>query len=352
MSKSLIAVPLGAVLLGAAFLAARPRAPEPGAAPRPARPPEKFGCDPPAGESHAAPPRPAAAAIPFSEVERELRRRAADTARLNELQDYLASGLAEGRISASQIVELFRAEADPAVLDLLQGVLALNPEAADEPGILDAFLRFASADASRDRRQAALAFLSSAWDKDGRVRHALFEVGRRDPDEGLRLAALSALQGYAAKNGEHAGAVNAGLLALAQGESQGEVRAQALSALTMSAAGEESLRQLASYAGDPTPAVRLAAAERLAEAPSPHQGVAARALEEALARETESGAKPFLLGALVRAGAPAEAIRRAGAKDPELWADAEEYVTILSRGTLDWEAIAAEKARLEAARAK
>lgn len=306
------------------------------------------GCDHTLAEPAAAPPF---LAVPLPELQREVRKRAKGVADLNELQDYLSGGLATGAITPDRIVELFRNETDAAVLDVLQGVLALHPELADGPGILEAFLHFATADSSRERRLAAIAFLGNAWDKDGRVRQILLGMGGGDPDPSIRMTSLATLQAYAQKNGEQAAAVNGGLLALARRDQDGEIRAQALQALTPEAAGEDAVRHLGAFVADPAACVRLAAADKLAQVPATQRFLALSLVEQALSRETETANKQLLLVGLVRLGGSVDVLRRASA-DPDLRADAEEYLAILQVGGLEWETVAAEKAKREAARTK
>jgi hypothetical protein len=267
---------------------------------------------------------------------------------LNALQERLTAGLAAGTISGRDLVELFRSEADPAALDVIQGVLAVHPEAADEPGVVEAFVAIARADSLKARRQAAVAFLGNAWDKDGTVREALFAVARADSDVELRLPAIAALRDYATKNVAET-VVRSGLLELAARDGDGEMRAQALSAVDLGSADARVVQELAGFLSDPSPSARLAAAERLGESPAETRGVAVAALEEALGREPEPGIKQLLLAGLARAGA-LEPLRRAAARDAGIRPDAEEFVALLERGLDDWSRILEEKSRLESAR--
>jgi hypothetical protein len=306
-------------------------------------------------EPEARPPRPAAEGVPAETARAELRAEAPDgPEELNALQARLSRGLAEGDLTAEAILDRFRAETDPVVLDLLASVLASDPEAADQPGVLEAFLDLARSDALAARRQAAIAWLGSAWDRDGRVREALFGIARAEADAPLRLTALGTLQVYATKNHDQAAAVNAGLLDFARSESAGEMRAQALASLEMRSAGEEAVGPLAAFLADPSPEARRASADKLGEAPPEARRAAFAALERALEREADPVLRPALLYNLVRAGRAeaAEALRRAAGRHPELRPHAEDYLALLAREDLEWEHLAREKAELEFARAK
>jgi hypothetical protein len=328
-----------------------------GGEPRPPAHREHPACahPPPEARPAPAPEEKARAADDLETLRSELRRAASDrVVQLNRLQDFLTVSLAEGKLSAAQILEMFRTETDAATLDVLQGAISANPEAADAPGVVDAFVRFAQADADPARRQAAIAFLGSAWDRDGRVREALLGLARDERDPSLRMSALGTLQAYSIKNQEHAGTVNAELLALVRREQDGDVRAQAIGAVEVRSAGPETVRTLAAHLSDPSPAARLASADKLGDAPPASRTDAVAALDRALEREAESGVKALLLFSLVRAGraSAADALRRAAARDPELRADAEDWLAVLGRGHSDWAELSREKASLEAARSR
>ena len=126
--------------------------------------------------------------------------------------------------------------------------------------------RSARADANTARRQAAIAFLGTAWDKDGRVRETLFGVARTDGDLSMRLSALGTLQAYAVKNHDQAGAVNAALLDVARADGNPDLRAQALSSVEIRGAKDETVRQLASFLDDPSPAARMASSDQIGRA--------------------------------------------------------------------------------------
>lgn len=270
---------------------------------------------------------------------------------LNALQERLVAALAAGSLTGRELVEMFRRETDPAALDVIQGVLALHPEAADEPGVVEAFVAIARADSLKARRQAAVAFLGGAWDKDGSVREALFAAARADSDPELRLPAIAALRDYATKNTAEA-VVRAGLFELAARETDGEMRAQALSAVDMTSVDPRAVQELAGFLYDPSPSARLAAAERIGESPPGARVAAVDALEEALGRESEAGIKQLLLAGLARAGGRGalEPLRRAAARDAGIRPDAEEFIALLERGLEDWSRILEEKSRLESAR--
>ncbi len=344
-----------AVLLGAAYLAGRAGAGEEPAPPR--KHDHAAACvHPPADPAPVvAPGEKEKAAVQLRDLQADLRKVASNrTAQLNDLQNFLSNNLAEGKISALQVLDMFRTETDAATLDLLQGVLAANPEAADQPGVLDAFLTFAASDPDPARRLTALAFLGSAWDKDGRVREALFAAARPGGDLETRLTALGTFQAYAAKNRGQAESVNSGLLDLAKADPNADIRAQALGAVEIRSAGEAIVLRVSEFLLDPGPAARLAAAERLGDAPPETQRAVVQAVDAALARETEEGVKHLLLVTLVKAGraGAADLIRRAGDRDPSLRQDASEYLAALQKGYSDWADLERVKADLEGARAR
>jgi len=350
------AVPLtaGAALLLGSYLAGRAGTPAPHPravethAHRCAHPPPETRPDP-------TPEEKSRATDQLRELRADLRRVAANRpAQLNELQNFLSANLAEGKITAAQVIEMFRSETDAAALDVLQGVLAANPEVADAPGILDGFLSLAREDRDPARRQSAVAFLGSAWDRDGRVRDALLSLAQAGNDEAVRLAALGTLPAYAAKNRDQAEAVNAGLLDLARREPTAEMKAQALGALGVHGASERVFLEVSHFLVDASPGARFAAAEKLGDAPPVLRPHALGALDQALAREREPGVRQLLLLSLVKAGRSdaSELLRRAALRDPELRPDAEEYLVVLGKGYVDWSDILREKAALESARAR
>jgi hypothetical protein len=350
-----IALPLtaAAALALGGYLAGRAGGPETPAPPTSAKPHARCAHPPPELRAEPAAEEKARAADRLQELQAEFRRVAAERpAQLNALQNFLAANLAEGKIGAAQVLEMFRSETDAAALDVLQGVLAANPEAADRPGILDAFLAIAREDGDPDRRRAAVAYLGAAWDRDGRAGDALLALAGPGGHEALRRAALGTLPAYAAKHPERAEALNAGLLDLARREPDGELRAQALGAVGVHAAPERVFRELAPFLADAAPGARFAAAEKLGDAPPAFRPAALEALDRALAREPEPGTRQILLLSLVKAGRGEAAglLRRAASNDPGLRADAEEYLSVLARGYVDWSDILREKSLLEAAR--
>ena len=346
--RTALAVLAAAALFLLGFAAARARGPEE-PPPRPARRPETPR---PREEAPAQPPAPVPAA-PASPGEQAVAP-PGRAPQLNDLQNYLAANLAEGKITADQVVAMFRTETDASTLDLLQGVLTANPEAADRPGVLDAFLALARDDASAARRQAAIAFLGSAWDKDGRVRDALFGLARSGSDASIRMSALGTLPSYAVKNHEQAAAVNTALLEIARTDADADLRAQAISSVGLRGAKEETLRQVAFSRDAPAPAAGRASADRRGDAPPEARLAAIEALDRSLARETEPGVKALMLASLVRAGRGGAlgALERVIGRDAALRADAQDYAAILRRGVADWSDIAREKADLEEARRK
>lgn len=358
MQQGLLGAIAGAAILFGAFLAGRAsgRSDEPAPVPPVRKAPAAHAeCAHPPAEppKTISPEERSTAAGELKKLQADLRQVASDrTAQLNSLQNFLGAGLAEGKITSDQILEMFRTETDPATLDLLQGVLAANPEAADRPGVLEAFLRFATGDPDFARRQCAIAFLGSAWDKDGRVRDALLEMAGGQGDLALRLTAIGTLPAYAVKNRAQVEAVNAGLLVLARKDGNADVRAQALGAVEIRSANEAAVRQIAESLLDPAPAPRLAAAERLGETPPELRRAVLPSIESALARETQEGVKHLLLASLVRAGRAdaADALRRAAARDPDLRPHAEDYLAALQKGHSDWSEIERIKADLEVAR--
>jgi hypothetical protein len=295
----------------------------------------------------------AQAAVRLRDLQAELRKAVENRpAALNDLQNFLLSALAEGRLSASQVLEMFRTEQDGATLDVLQGTVAAVPEAADAPGVRDAFERIARSDGVPERRQAAIAFLGGASDGDGRIRRTLLSLAESDGDLSVRLTALGALGGYSQRNEGQAAAVNAGLLEIARPATAGDdVRTQALSSVEVRRADGETLRRLSELLSDPSSAVRLASAERLGDVPPSLRDATVSALEGALSREPNGAIKSHLLASLVKAGRGESlpALERA-VRDPQLREDALDYLQILRAGHVDWSEIAHEKSKRDAAR--
>lgn len=271
---------------------------------------------------------------------------------LNALQEFVVSALGEGRLSPAELIEMFRSETDAAVLDVLQGSLALQPEAVEAPGVKEAFLEIARAEGLAARRQAAIAFLGTAWDRDGRVLDALVGLARAGETGEIRLCALGALASYAVKNAERSADVNAALLDVAARPAPDEIRQQAVASLDIRSAGEAAVRRLTGFLADASPEVRGAAADKLGQAPPECRAEALAALEAALNREGDPILRRSLLDNLVRCGRgdAAGALERLVARSPDLKADAEEYLAVVRAGHADWEEILDQKGRLEARR--
>lgn len=271
---------------------------------------------------------------------------------LNALQEFVVAALGEGRLSPAQLIEMFRSETDAAVLDVLQGSLALQPEAAEAPGVKEAFVEIARAGGLAARRQAAIAFLGTTWDRDGRVMDALVGLARAEGAGEIRLSALGALASYAVKNAERSADVNAALLDVAARPAPDEIRQQAVASLDIRSAGEAAVRRLSGFLADTSPEVRGAAADKLGQAPPERRAEALAALEAALNREGDPVLRRSLLDNLVRCGRgdAAGALERLVARSPDLKADAEEYLAVVRAGHADWEEILDEKGRLEARR--
>jgi hypothetical protein len=255
-------------------------------------------------------------------------------------------------MSPAELVEMFRSETDAATLDVLQGALALQPEAAEAPGVKEAFLEMALAEGPPARRQAAVAFLGTVWDRDGRALEALLALARTEGPGDLRLSALGALASYAVKNADRSGPVQAALLDVAARPVPDEIRQQALLSVDVRSADEAVVRRLAGFLADASPEVRRSAAEKLGEAPPERRATALSALVAALDRETEPTLRRALLDNLVRCGRgeAADVLERLAARSPDLRTDAEEYLALVRAGYADWDEILDRKERLEAGR--
>jgi hypothetical protein len=353
--RPLVVVPVGVALVLVAYGLGRVSPPEPH---RPARShscregkPAEIEVPAPVFKPEVREEDRAQAAARLRELQVELRKAVENRpAALNDLQNFLLSALAEGRLSAAQVLEMFRTEQDGAALDVLQGAVAAVPEAADAPGVRDAFEKIARTDGSLERRQAAIAFLGGASDGDGRVGRTLLSLAEGDGDLSVRLTALGALAGYSQRNGDHAAAVNAGLMEIARPASNGDdVRTQALSSLEIRRADEGMVRRLSEFLSDGSSAVRLASAERMGDVPPAVRGATVAALDGALAREGNGAIKSHLLASLVKAGRgeAAGVLERAAARDPQIREDALDYLQILRAGYVDWSDILAEKDKIQ-----
>ena len=274
--------------------------------------------------------------------------------RLNDLQELLALQLADGRTSAIQVLDLIRAERDPAVLEVYIGALQQNPDASNAPETVRAFQQMADADAAPERRRAALQFLAGAWDRDGAVRGTLLRLAKDEPDPAVRHSALASLKEYGVKNHEAAAAVNGELLAIARGASADDFRAQAILSLALRDADEAGVRDVASLLQDRSIDVRLSAADALGDVRAEHRAAAVQQLDAAIAREGDAAARAAMMLSLVRAGRAdaAAALERVAERDPVLRQDALDYAQILKSGEQDLARIMDEKQRLEAKRAK
>lgn len=274
--------------------------------------------------------------------------------RLNELQALLTSALKNNTLTPMAVVSMFKDETDASVLDVLQGVLAAHPEYAMQPGVTDAFAAIAQTDPNTVRRQTAIAYLGNAWDKDGKVKDVLMGIIRDGQDVSTKMSALGTLKAYTAKNWMQADAVSEQLLKIAQNDRNADVRAEAVNALDIQMGGEKAAAPLLTFLGDEQPMVRLAAAEKLGSAAPTARPAVVNALEQAIGRETESHVKEIMLANLVKAGRgdAVAVLDRMAKSDTAIKADAQDYLTILRGGYVDWTDISRMKGEMEESRGR
>ena len=272
--------------------------------------------------------------------------------RLNELQALLNTALKNGSLSSMGIVGMYKEETDQSILDVLQGVLAANPDYANAAGVTETFTEMARTDQNASRRQTAIAYLGTAWDKDGKVKDTLIEIARNGKDIGLRMCALGTLKAYLVKNWTQTEAVTTQLLSVAQNDKNEDVRAQALYSMEIHTGGEKAAMSVLGFLQDSQPVVRLATAEKLGDAAPTARPAVVNALEQAIAQEKESHVKKIMLANLVKAGRSeaASALERVATTNTELKADAQDYLSILKGGYTDWTDITRLKGDMEESR--
>lgn len=180
--------------------------------------------------------------------------------------------------------------------DETMGEIRANPPVADDPEVVNAFLRTARGPGSEERRRVAIAFLGGAWDQTGEVRRVLLDLARSDPSERVRLSAVVAFQEYTIRNFGVAEEVNRELLALAAASGV-KLRAAALESLDMFQASEATVSAMRAYEADPSPEVRAAVYEKLGDQR------ALPALEAAFAREVDEPVLRRIVIAVARAAA-------------------------------------------------
>jgi hypothetical protein len=238
------------------------------------------------------------------------------------------------------MLERIRVENDVAVLDVLMGVLKENPPVANEPEVVQSFLRMAQETASEDRRQVALAFLGGAWDQNGDVGRLLLDLSRAEPSPRVRLSALAALEEYTIRNPAGAEAVNGELLAIASAAPP-LVRSASLRSINMGEAGAGTVRGVIGHTEDPAVEVRICAYERLGESKADFRGMVLSALEVALERERDEVGLGQAVTALVKAGRAEAlpALRRMAHRNSPVQEEVLAFLRALEAGETDWERI-------------
>ena len=311
-----------------------------------------------AGDANAATSHPATGTDGLTRIQNlraDLRQNSTGPVeRLNELQALLKASLKNNTLTPTGVIMMFKEETDASILDVLQGVLAANPDYANAAGVTEAFVAIAQADPNPSRRQTAIAYLGTAWDKDGKVKDVLLGIVRDDQDMGARMSALGTIKAYTAKNWTKADAVSNQLLQIAQTAKDSDVRAEAVNSLDIHLGGEKAAAPLLSFLADTQSMVRLAAAEKLGDAAPTARPAVVNALEQAVARETESHVREIMLTNLVKAGrGDAEAaLDRMIKSNTAIKADAQDYLTILRGGYVDWTDISRMKGEMEESRGR
>jgi hypothetical protein len=267
---------------------------------------------------------------------------------LNDLQNWLGAQLSEGKITAQEILERFRAEKDMAVLDVLMGVLKANPPVADQPEVISEFVQFATTPGDEDRRRVAIAILAGVWDRSGDVRRTLLDLARNESDLNVKLSAIVAFNEYTIRNHTIAESVNQDLLSLA-GSTDATVRSVAVQSINMVEAGADTVKGIAALAADATVEVRVAAYDRLGEVRAEHRSTALSTLESAFASERDEVGMGQLVIAMVRSGRAdaLPALRRLSGRETPVRKEILDYIRVLETGEVDWERIVQRKAQLE-----
>ncbi len=192
----------------------------------------------------------------------------------------------EGR--ALSLVEAFRAEDDPAGIELLALTLADGTQAAAWSGVAREMLATARGDPLSDRRRAALLYLARTGARSAGIEADASWIARSDTDPLVRATAFELLGAIAASDASAAARLHPALVAEAARASDPSLRIAALQAVDPRSASEEVLRGIgAVLATDADPSVRLEAVARLRDTPPSARPIVVELLREAADRAVD-----------------------------------------------------------------
>jgi len=341
MKISMTVAVAGGALLVACLAARNPGTPLWSASrPRETRPLESAS---PASGSAPADPSESGAGSPPPPIRKRLPglgepRTEEDFKALNGLLDDLKAALTSGGTSPAEVVDLFVGESRPFILDVLAMALREGPAPEELAPVIPRLVSIGLGEGTEGQRRSAFLVLGMVSDPDGRVLAALSTVAARDRDPDLRIAAIGALHERIDTAPGTTEPIHRALLAIASSGGDADVRGRAFAAIDGSALSPERLADVARIArNDPSPDVRLSAAEVLGRAPASYRETGLREIEHAYLAERRPDRRGALLFSLVQLGraAAADTLRRLPEQDPEVVRQIGRYLAILDSGETD-----------------
>lgn len=249
------------------------------------------------------------------------------------LQRRLARLLEEDPSRAMELVAEFEREVDPDLLALLATILGKDAAAASNPEVVAAMLRAAQSAAEPGRRAAALLMLMNLPQVDDAAVEAVLRLARDDADPGVRVSAIAAGVAWMQAHPDHAAPLARGLVEVARGSVDDEVRGHAIQGLALMSRPPDAdvVEALGLFVRDSNAQNRGLAAMALGGAPAETRDRAVAHLETAASIEPSVETQRGMLIHLVRAAGPGapDALARLGARVPRLAGDVRDYLEIL-----------------------
>lgn len=309
------------------------------------------GALPARAEGGEAPPGTVGAPDPFVGFHAALEVRDAD--RLGAAADGVAEWIGDDEGRALGATRAFRAESDPAALDLLAFALAGSAGAAGSTSVAREMLSIACGDPCAARRRSALLFLSRAGASSADMQREGLWIAQTDADPLVRAAAFALLQGIASSDPAAGARLAPQVLVEAERSEDPSVRIAALSAIAVRDASEEILRGIGQrLRTDVAPLVRLQAVALLTDTSPGERPLAVEFLRVAAAGDGDLEVRRACVEAVARIGGltGATVLEGLSERDPDLAREIADLAAVLRTGETDWERIREELARREQAR--
>ncbi len=272
---------------------------------------------------------------------------------MNAIDAHLKEYVAGDPARAKELVDIFKRETEPAILEILAGALLSDPQIANAPELVQGFLSIARDDRNSDRRGQALLFLSGVTEISPQLVSDIVTLARNETDMQVRIGSISALTQYMQTHKEFSGQINETFIEIAKTDKDETVRGTAIQSLNLRESGAQSLDAVSDVLrADQASGVRAVAAMIMGDAPPQQRQFVMGKLEEAFTGEQDREVKRSMITSVVRAGREdaLQSLERMRSSDPKYTDDVNDYIEILRTGERDMDKIWDQKFQREQAR--